>query len=118
MLYLNKVDEVPKKVDQLLAEMTIEAWKIGRISNYFQSLGFSFEDYDAMFRAAFFTCPQAKIEPNLAVTVLMIDECNKIDIFRGIAKAIANESNRKEASARLVADWVKKAYDLSPNKPK
>jgi hypothetical protein len=63
---------------QLISQIALAAWNMRVISEFFQSLGFSFEDYEIMYHAAVIACPNILIqEKNLVATFLMIDNCHK-----------------------------------------
>ena len=80
-LHLEKSPLESSRIDELISEITTAAWSISSVSVFFQSLGFSYDDYGAMYRAAVIGCPNKLHGHNLIATTLMIDKYNGFESF-------------------------------------
>jgi len=80
-MYIKKSQMDSPRIGELISEITALAWKMDIVSKTFQSLGFSYEDYDAMYRAAVLANPKKLINNNLIATYMMIDEINSTGPF-------------------------------------
>jgi hypothetical protein len=96
---------------QLIAQIALVAWKIRIISEFFQNLEFSFEDYEIMYSTAIIASPNILIqEKSLVATFLMIDNYNKFGPrLHTIAQAISGTAGdeRKNRLANLITLTVK-----------
>ena len=92
------------------------------ISEFFQSLGFSFDDYEIMYHAAVIACPNILIqEKNLVATFLMIDNCHKFGpglhaISQSISRTAGDERTKGLSTliALTVSD-IAKSYPRNDN---
>jgi hypothetical protein len=95
---------------QFISRIAVAAWNMRVIAEFFQGLGFSFEDYELMYRAAVIACPNRLIqERNLVATFLMIDRCHEFRPgFQAIAEAVSGTAGATRASglSTLIASTV------------
>jgi hypothetical protein len=97
-------------VQELISQATASAWRIPIVSDFFQRLGFSYEDFDTMYRAVVITLPDKFFGDNLVATSMMVDRCRDLTpAFRAIAEVIsATQGNdRAPVLSTLVVDLVK-----------
>jgi hypothetical protein len=98
------------RAQQFISQIASAAWNIPLISGFFQSLGFSFDDYAVMYHAAVRACPDMLIgKKNLIATFLLID--NPYNLEQGlraynqsVSGQIGNE--RAQGLAMLITSMV------------
>ena len=96
-LHLEKSPIDSPRTGELISEITVAAWSISTVSTFFQRLGFSYDDYDAMYRAAVLACPNKLHGHDLIATTLMIDRYNG---FISFFKEVANVASKYEGAER------------------
>jgi hypothetical protein len=79
---------------QFISRIVLAAWNMRVISDFFQSLGFSFDDYETMYHASVIACPNILIQnKDLIATFLMIDNFEKFWIgLHTIAQSMSETS--------------------------
>jgi hypothetical protein len=106
------------RVHQLISEIAATAWNIGFVGEYFKRMGFSFEDYQIMYRAAVAACPDILLEEkNLIATFLLVDNCHRFESgFRAIYEA-TSELGGDERSSVLASLMARTTNDIANSHP-
>jgi hypothetical protein len=111
------------RVQRIIGEIGLAAWKMRNVSGFFQGIGFSFDDYLTMYHAAIRACPNMLLKKkNLVATFLLIDRFANLDpAFRAYSQAVSDQTGTQRAQGLttliglMVNDVVQyKASELSP----
>ena len=98
------------RAKQFIEQISLAAWKIGIVSEFFEGLGFSYEDYETMYHAGVIASPNILIrDKNLVATFLMIDNCHKFGPgLQSIAQAMSETAGeqRREILSTLITSIV------------
>ena len=98
------------RAQHLISQIVSTAWKMPIVSGFFQSLGFSFDDYAGMYNAAVHACPNMLIEKRkLIATFLLIDNFSNLEPgLRAYAQAVSEKTGNERARglATLVTSMV------------
>jgi len=103
---------------EFISRVTEAAWNIRIVSEFFKAFGFSFGDYDVMYRAAVRECPNVLIEgQNLVATFLMIDNYQDFRaVFQELSSAVSglDAADREQALATFIASTVRDIASAHP----
>jgi hypothetical protein len=83
----------------LISQIVLYAWKMPIVSDFFENLGFSFDDYAIMYRAAVRACPNMLMNnKNLIATFMLVDQFSNLGpSFRALSRAVSDQTGNQRA---------------------
>ena len=83
------------RAQHFVSQIAVTAWRIPPIAELFQKSGFSFEDYEVMYRTAVMACPNKLVaNKNLVATFLLIDNFDKLAAgFLSMSNAVSGQTS-------------------------
>jgi hypothetical protein len=110
-LHLAKSRIDSPRTQKLISEATTAAWSIDIVSEFFKSLGFSYDDYDTMYRATVMALRDRLDGEHLIATSIFVNRCREFaPAFRRIAQAVSvltpRGADRKETLSTLIIGVV------------
>lgn len=92
------------RVQHFISQIVLAAWKMRIVSGFFQSLGFSFDDYAIMYHAAVRACPNMLINnKNLIATLILVDSFSNLGPgFRAYSQAVSDQTASQRAQGLVI----------------